>query len=835
MLRISLPLANSSFDNVYNSVASGFNNAYNVTSVLGSAYKETSGFNSIYNSTADKLGKANELVSSLQKEGLVNTLKQAYQGATKENISMGTTKVEKKLIKKPALAEKKVTVAVPFDNNNLDLNREVTGDADYEIESFSKSMSNRPMGVRNRGQRGDVKGSSIAYTYAPFKNYQEHQGNQYATIKIDKNSDNQPVIAYRGDKLTSGTMGEFKGTTTLVSPTFKTNGVRSLSPGTVMDNNIRQNKLNLNLDNGSTKPIPIGVGDQNGQYRSMSGGHLMVENPKTKEIVVLHGTSNHLAVMFAKFLKENNLDSANILETDHGLYSLNKKFRNGVLTDAFNTSRDNDNTNQSGSGNFIYEVLPSLTQVASNTTPMTNKTNVLPGFKNGGKLIPKFQIGVSNFLQKPSYSLIAAGVTNPYSRNVLGDLSKFPVNNFSTVRPAYKPPIYTLQSNNSGVRNNNFQVNNVLNSTALAIKDAANLSNVYPKKLFKTGQFYGPDNTPVGPDNTSVGSQPNNSGLQKPNYSLIAPTLPNPFSERTALDDLLFPVNNFSNVYPKKLFKTGKFYGGDNTPVDDGKTEGEPSNWKHNVGDAIYASGINAGHVAGLGFLLKNRKPVGKLETAMVRPGAVNVPTVLAERALFTTDQKRLIANKNRYVNTTSDAQAGMIGSLISNSNASAQQAQISGLEANNRLTEQDRVNTGMNARQSALVDQQNLNIAASDTNNAALIRQRNDAVLAKQELINNRQKSLGDIFTNIAEQGSFRKANKGTFVLNALALKEANRGENLKLERDRHIKNNILNNLPDSEESRQATQDYKDFLEKDKDSDPVKDYNRLMRPRLFG
>ena len=103
------------------------------------------------------------------------------------------------------------------------------------------------------------------------------------------------------------------------------------------------------------KDIPIGTADSSeGSFKDWSGGHLMLENPKTKEVVVIHGKSYELQKMFRKFLQENKLKSANIIETDHKSYSLIKNPKNNILTGEFNRARDNANTKSSGSGNFIY-------------------------------------------------------------------------------------------------------------------------------------------------------------------------------------------------------------------------------------------------------------------------------------------------------------------------------------------------------------------------------------------------------------------------------------------------------------------------------------------------
>jgi hypothetical protein len=104
------------------------------------------------------------------------------------------------------------------------------------------------------------------------------------------------------------------------------------------------------------RDLPIGVKDSSSnKFESWSGGHLLVENPNTGELTVLHGKSNQLKEMFSKFLKQNNLKNANILETDHKAYSLIKTPKSGVMKGSYNRMLDNYNTAESGSGNFVYE------------------------------------------------------------------------------------------------------------------------------------------------------------------------------------------------------------------------------------------------------------------------------------------------------------------------------------------------------------------------------------------------------------------------------------------------------------------------------------------------
>ena len=306
----------------------------------------------------DKIGediknsKVAELYESLQKEGLANTISQVI--TSQEAPKTYKTIVVPKTVKPVKKEQEK------FDADDLanDYNNIVDA-GNYTISTFSKKLRDAPLAVRNRGDESDIKGRAIAYTYSPFKTYEQHLNNEYGSIKLrpnDTTTDNQPVIVYDNNKMYIDTFKNQKNTGKLISPTYKTNSVTDLviDPGNRYHEGIEQKMMKLKTETG-TKDIPIGISDSDSEtFKDWSGGHLMIENPKTKEVVVLHGKSNELRDMFRKYLKENNLKSANIIETDHKAYSLIKNPKNNILTSEFNKARDNANTNSSGSGNFIY-------------------------------------------------------------------------------------------------------------------------------------------------------------------------------------------------------------------------------------------------------------------------------------------------------------------------------------------------------------------------------------------------------------------------------------------------------------------------------------------------
>jgi hypothetical protein len=310
---------------------------------------------SIVEKTESTLGKVGELYESYKKEGLINALTQAKNSQKDPEVYKTVIKPKAKIVKPIPQAKEEA-----FDNDRLAENyQNITDAGNYTINTFSKKLSGVPLGVRNREDERDIKGKAIAYTYAPFKTYNEHLGNSYGGISLKPNSletDNQPVIVYDNDKMYIDTFKNQKNTGKLISPTYKTDSVTDLviDKSNRYSSNIEQKMIKLKTARGD-KDIPVGTADSSeDSFKDWSGGHLMLENPKTKEVVVIHGKSYELQKMFRKFLQENKLKSANIIETDHKSYSLIKNPKNNILTGEFNRARDNANTKSSGSGNFIY-------------------------------------------------------------------------------------------------------------------------------------------------------------------------------------------------------------------------------------------------------------------------------------------------------------------------------------------------------------------------------------------------------------------------------------------------------------------------------------------------
>jgi len=329
-------------------VSAPINNALNTIGDIGESIGEK---------TESTLGKVGELYESYKKEGLINALTQAKNSQKDPEVYKTVIKPKAKIVKPIPQVKAKEEA---YDNDRLAENyQNITDAGNYTINTFSKKLSGVPLGVRNREDERDIKGKAIAYTYAPFKTYNEHLGNSYGGISLKPNSvetDNQPVIVYDNDKMYIDTFKNQKNTGKLISPTYKTDSVTDLviDKSNRYSSNIEQKMIKLKTEKGD-KDMPIGTADNSeGSFKDWSGGHLMLENPKTKEVIVIHGKSYELQKMFRKFLQENKLKSANIIETDHKSYSLIKNPKNNILTGEFNRARDNANTKSSGSGNFIY-------------------------------------------------------------------------------------------------------------------------------------------------------------------------------------------------------------------------------------------------------------------------------------------------------------------------------------------------------------------------------------------------------------------------------------------------------------------------------------------------
>jgi len=318
--------------------------------------KASSKTKQIGESFEDYTGKIKEIAKTVQKEGLENA-KEQLLNYMKKPESYGTSPQSYTPKKKPTVLKTSVP-STPIEEELDSYKETVNVDKNFTINTFSKKLNDKKLGVRNRMDESDIKGKPLFYTYAPFKPYKEHIGNSYGDIKINNKSDTTPVIVYEGNKIKAGKLGDYKNTNTLISPTLKINDVSEL----VIDNSnkyhegLKQKIMKLKTSKGY-KDLPVGIQDsKSNKFETWSGGHLLVENPKTNEVIVLHGRSDQLKEMFSKFLKQNNLKSANILETDHKAYSLIKTPKSGVMKGSYNRMLDNYNTASSGSGNFVYEI-----------------------------------------------------------------------------------------------------------------------------------------------------------------------------------------------------------------------------------------------------------------------------------------------------------------------------------------------------------------------------------------------------------------------------------------------------------------------------------------------
>jgi len=225
------------------------------------------------------------------------------------------------------------------------------------IQTYTIPLINEPntsVMYRNRGDESDIMGKKLAYTYAPFKPYKETLNKKYGSLSAN---DNSYVIALTADGIKGGKLKDFKDTDTPLSPTYVTKNVTELviEPDNKYFDGIKQKGLGLRTSKDTVKYIPVGTSDsQSGSFKNWSGGHLLVENPKTKVMVVLHGRSDQLKEMFNKYLETEGIESANIYETDHKAYSLITNPKDGIHKGIKNRQLDNYNTERSGAGNFIY-------------------------------------------------------------------------------------------------------------------------------------------------------------------------------------------------------------------------------------------------------------------------------------------------------------------------------------------------------------------------------------------------------------------------------------------------------------------------------------------------
>lgn len=299
--------------------------------------------------SAEKLQKVEEVLAGINTEGLGNVIEQIQQGSSGPT-SLGEIKVLKE---EEPLKETELV----YNIQDLDPFKFV-GERNGEIiQTYIIPLINEPdtsIMYRNRGDESDIMGKKLAYTYAPFKPYKETLNKKYGNLSVN---DNTYVIALTADGIKGGKLKDFKDTDTPLSPTYVTENVTELviEPDNKYFDGIGQRGLGLKTSKDTVKYIPVGTSDsQSGSFKNWSGGHLLVENPKTKVIVVLHGRSDQLKEMFNKYLETEGIESANIYETDHKAYSLITNPKDGIHKGNKNRQLDNYNTERSGAGNFIY-------------------------------------------------------------------------------------------------------------------------------------------------------------------------------------------------------------------------------------------------------------------------------------------------------------------------------------------------------------------------------------------------------------------------------------------------------------------------------------------------
>lgn len=308
-----------------------------------------------------------EMMTSVQNEGIINTAKQVGNFIVPEKTKDIIVPTEGGIPTFTPIAqelyEKNTRPITPTKNlnnrlvphNEFDLNG-------MKTSSFSVENVNS-VSFRNRGENRDTQGQPLFYTYSPFDTYDNHiKRGRYAGIVVSEDKKNlardYDVLSIKDGKITSGKMSEFKDTDTPISPTYKVSNVEELiiSPNNKFNSGINQRELGIKTKGGGVTYMPIGIGEDNsGDVMSnWSGGHLVVENPTTKEMTVLHGSAKQLKAGVEKFKELHGIDNVNIYETDHKAYAILKYGDDKKLSKEFNADRDNINSYMSGSGNYVY-------------------------------------------------------------------------------------------------------------------------------------------------------------------------------------------------------------------------------------------------------------------------------------------------------------------------------------------------------------------------------------------------------------------------------------------------------------------------------------------------
>jgi len=214
----------------------------------------------------------------------------------------------------------------------------------------SVDLNKAVMISRNRGDEKDIQNTlgSFVSTMYPFVSPKEYLSQKQLNRPSGPSKNDNVLVLDKDGKMTVNKYTSVKDANAKVSFISDPIQISSLHVGKVKSysSNLKQFELGATLEDGKTRPIPIGTGkdDKGTAIGGISGGKILLTDKNNENPEVVYGRGVDLVYGVELYKEKHNLPSVQMYILDNGTFSNSVQNKQRSVSKTELKNRDNQNT-----------------------------------------------------------------------------------------------------------------------------------------------------------------------------------------------------------------------------------------------------------------------------------------------------------------------------------------------------------------------------------------------------------------------------------------------------------------------------------------------------------